>query len=168
MVMTGVLANSNNSAQARFKSQAQRQARMNEKKREANAECITRGESRKLRNENAELRRQIAMLTQGNSSSDFSSTRTMPRTLLALRRGPNPLQVHRSFVSPSFVCSKLSLTPSIAPHPENAVIDVDALLGDNDSDGFDWADALNSDFMSPIFKKIIRDHPMPGVDDDDF
>ncbi|KAK7034146.1 hypothetical protein R3P38DRAFT_3184902 [Favolaschia claudopus] len=150
MVMTGVLANSNNSAQARFKSQAQRQARMNEKKREANAECITRGESRKLRNENAELRRQITILTQGNSSSDFSSTPN---------NAPNsPCTPKRS--QPTASSSILS------PHPEKAVIDVDALS--DDSDDFNWADALNSDFMSPIFKKIIRDHPMPGVDNDDF
>ncbi|KAK6984181.1 hypothetical protein R3P38DRAFT_2806941 [Favolaschia claudopus] len=124
MVASGVLENPNNSLQARFKLKAQRQARAQEKRRTSDAELITRKESRNLQSkmkatqqENEDLRKQIALLTQAS-----------------------------------------------APSPSNSIIDVDA-LSDSDDD-FDYAAALKSNVMSPIFKKMARDYAMPGVDDE--
>ncbi|KAK7038508.1 hypothetical protein R3P38DRAFT_3391671 [Favolaschia claudopus] len=156
MISWGVLQNPNNSLQSRMKSQAQRKARASEKKRIADAELLTVKESRKLRNnleatqqENETLRKQIAMLSQAS----FSATPSTPKKLQP-------------------VASSSQLPPS----PYNSIIDVDSLfqsppsntqeLADSDSDDFDYAAALNSDIMSPMFKKIARDHPMPGIDDE--
>ena len=66
--------------------------------------------------------------------------------------------------------------------PADSVIDVDAMfdsppmtsldralgspLAEPMSDDFNYAAALNSDVMSPILKKIIKDHPIYGVDKD--
>ncbi|KAK6967050.1 hypothetical protein R3P38DRAFT_2815444, partial [Favolaschia claudopus] len=136
--------NPNNSLQSRMKSQAQRKARASEKlKRITDAELLTVKESRKLRNnleatqqENETLRKQIAML----SKATFSATPSTPKKLQP-------------------VASSSQLPPS----PSNSIIDVDT---DSDSDDFDYAAALNSDIMSPMFKKIARDHSMPGIDDE--
>ncbi|KAK6993265.1 hypothetical protein R3P38DRAFT_2567229 [Favolaschia claudopus] len=75
MVASGVLENPNNSLQARFKLKAQRQARAQEKRRTSDAELITRKESRNLQSkmkatqqENEDLRKQIALLTQASGS----------------------------------------------------------------------------------------------------
>ncbi|KAK6996339.1 hypothetical protein R3P38DRAFT_2565952 [Favolaschia claudopus] len=156
MISSGVLQNPNNSLQSRMKSQAQRKARASEKKRITDAELLTVKESRKLRNnleatqqENETLRKQIAMLSQAT----FSATPSTPKKLQP-------------------VASSSQLPPS----PSNSIIDVDSLfqsppsntqeLADSDSDDFDYAAALNSDIMSPMFKKIARDHSMPGIDDE--
>ncbi|KAK6996148.1 hypothetical protein R3P38DRAFT_3222743 [Favolaschia claudopus] len=161
MISSGVLQNPNNSLQSRMKSQAQRKARASEKKRIADAELLTVKESRQLRNnleatqqENETLRKQIAMLSQAS----FSATPSTPKKLQPVAR-----VVHLNFVS-------------LPPSPSNSIIDVDSLfqsppsntqeLADSDSDDFDYAAALNSDIISPIFKKIARDHPMPGIDDE--
>ncbi|KAK7017306.1 hypothetical protein R3P38DRAFT_3320602 [Favolaschia claudopus] len=149
MISSGVLTNPNNSLQARFKMKAQRQARASEKKPATEAELITRKESRTLRDkikakeqENEDLRKQIAMLTQANGSRLLS---TPKRSL-----------------------------PTASLSPSNAIIDVDELFGsppisvrDLSDDEFDYAAALNSDVMSPIFKKMARDYSMPGVDDNE-
>ncbi|KAK6974965.1 hypothetical protein R3P38DRAFT_3478367 [Favolaschia claudopus] len=92
------------------------------------------------------FRKQIAMLTQA-SGSRLPST---PKQSL-----------------PVASSSKIRLSPS------NAIIDVDEMLGspptsfrDLSDDELDYAAALNSDVMSPIFKKMARDYSMPGVDDE--
>ncbi|KAK6997266.1 hypothetical protein R3P38DRAFT_3624547 [Favolaschia claudopus] len=127
-----------------IKLKAQRQARAQEKRRTSEAELITRKESRNLQNkikatqqENEDLRKQIALLTQVSGSIPPSTPQ-------------RPLPVASS--------SRLS------PSPSNSIIDVDA-LSDSDDD-FDYAAALKSDVMSPIFKKMARDYAMPGVDDE--
>ncbi|KAK7037194.1 hypothetical protein R3P38DRAFT_3183344 [Favolaschia claudopus] len=144
MVASGVLENPNNSLQARFKLKAQRQARAQEKRRTSDAELITRKESRNLQSkmkatqqENEDLRKQIALLTQASGSIPPSTPQ-------------RPLPVASS--------SRLS------PSPSNSIIDVDA-LSDSDDD-FDYGAALKSNVMSPIFKKMARDYAMPGVDDE--
>ncbi|KAK7029045.1 hypothetical protein R3P38DRAFT_2524870 [Favolaschia claudopus] len=145
MISSGVLQNSNNSLQARFKMKAQRQARALDKKRAADSELVTRKESRNVKDrikateqENEDLRRQLATLTQASTAHPPSTPK-------------RPLPVATS--------SRLS-----APSPSNSIIiDVDALY--NSDDEFDYAAALKSDVLSPMLKKIIRDHPMPGIDE---
>ncbi|KAK7021573.1 hypothetical protein R3P38DRAFT_3541158 [Favolaschia claudopus] len=144
MVASGVLENPNNSLQARFKLKAQRQARAQEKRRTSDAELITGKESRNLESkmkatqqESEDLRKQIALLTQASGSIPPSTPQ-------------RPLPVASS--------------SRLLPSPSNSIIDVDA-LSDSDDD-FDYAAALKSDVMSPIFKKMARDYAMPGVDDE--
>ncbi|KAK6971576.1 hypothetical protein R3P38DRAFT_3336707 [Favolaschia claudopus] len=147
MISSGVLQNSNSSLQARFKMKAQRQARALDKRRAADSELVTRKESRILKDrikateqENEDLRRQLATLTQ-------ASTEHPPYT------PKRPLPVATS----SRLC-KVHPVPIEFHHHH-----VDALY--NSDDEFDYAAALNSDVLSPMLKKIIRDHPMPGIDE---
>ncbi|KAK6969565.1 hypothetical protein R3P38DRAFT_2814137 [Favolaschia claudopus] len=64
--------------------------------------------------------------------------------------------------------ASFSATPSTPKklQPVARVVHLNFELADSDSDDFDYAAALNSDIISPIFKKIARDHPMPGIDDE--
>ncbi|KAK7021542.1 hypothetical protein R3P38DRAFT_2533487 [Favolaschia claudopus] len=166
MISSGVLQNRNNSLQSRMKSQAQRKARASEKKRIADAELLTVKESRQLRNnleatqqENETLRKQIAMLSQAS----FSATPSTPKKLQPVAR-----VVHLNFVSLRDYCDpRINVDSIYSPLAlQFDYLHMSTELADSDSDDFDYAAALNSDIISPIFKKIARDHPMPGIDDE--
>ncbi|KAF7372223.1 hypothetical protein MVEN_00081700 [Mycena venus] len=175
MMTSGVLENPNNSLQARFKNQAQRQERSREKQRELDSELLTRREAKKLRDEAkvekeraqaeiASLRKQIDALTEGGAIHSSSTPKT-PKTSRPVA-GSSRLR-HQTSASAANCIDVDALSDS----PMNSLelfpgSNLRSSLADPMSD-FDYQAALNSDFMSPIFRKIIKDHPMYPVDSDD-
>ncbi|KAJ6451028.1 hypothetical protein C8R45DRAFT_946435 [Mycena sanguinolenta] len=154
---SGVLENPNNSLQACFKNRAQRQERSREKQRELSSETLTRREAKKLWDETkvekeraqmeiANLRKQIEALTQGGATRSPSAS--TPKTSKKSQPVADALSD-----SPM---NSLELFPDFTSH---------SALVDRMSD-FDYQGAPNSDIMSPIFKKIIKDHPMYPISGD--
>ncbi|KAJ7505079.1 hypothetical protein B0H11DRAFT_1980187 [Mycena galericulata] len=172
MLTSGVLENPNNSLQARFKNQSQRQARNREKQRELESESLTRGEAKKLRNEVkaekeraktqqmeiANLQKRINALTRGGASCPSSPPQQPVASSSRINQHSTPdncIDVDAMFNSPPM--RSMELFPS-SHSPSLSV---------NSLSDFDYQAALNSDIMSPTLKRIVKDHPMYGVDSDD-
>ncbi|KAJ7503913.1 hypothetical protein B0H11DRAFT_2221997 [Mycena galericulata] len=169
-----VLENPSNSLQACFTNQSQRQARNGEKQRELESESLTRGKAKKLRNEVkaekeraktqqmeiANLQKRIDALTWGGASRPASPPQqpVAARILLLTIFAATPDNcIDVDAMSDSLPMRSLELFPSFhSPSPSV-----------NSMSDFDYQAALNSDIMSPTLKRIIKDHPMYGVDSDD-